>query len=132
MTITLNQIGQVVITVDDVDKAENFYSETLGLKKLYRFGALLFLDCSGVRLLIEKSAVQPFRPCSSIIYFKIPDIAITYREFKAKGVNFIDEPHLIAPMQDHDLWMVFFKDPSENTLALMYEAPKGYQPFHID
>ena len=35
---------------------------------------------------------------------------------------------MIAPMEDHDLWMTFFKDPSGNTLALMHEAPKGYRP----
>jgi methylmalonyl-CoA/ethylmalonyl-CoA epimerase len=31
-------------------------------------------------------------------------------------------------MEDHDLWMTFFKDPAGNTLALMQEAPKGYKP----
>jgi hypothetical protein len=41
---------------------------------------------------------------------------------------FIDKPHLIAPMQDHDLGMTFFKYPAGNTLALMQEAPKGYKP----
>jgi hypothetical protein len=35
---------------------------------------------------------------------------------------------LIAPMEDHDLWMTFFKDPCGNTMALMQEAPKGYRP----
>jgi hypothetical protein len=49
---------------------------------------------------------------------------VTVRELEAKGVSFIDKPHLIAPMEDHDLWMTFFKDPA-GTLALMQEAPKG-------
>jgi methylmalonyl-CoA/ethylmalonyl-CoA epimerase len=31
-------------------------------------------------------------------------------------------------MDDHDLWMAFFKDPDGHTLALMQEAPKGYSP----
>ncbi len=35
-------------------------------------------------------------------------------------------PHLIAKMDDHDLWMAFFNDPDGHTLALMQEAPKGY------
>jgi hypothetical protein len=29
-------------------------------------------------------------------------------------------------MEDHDLWMVFFKDPAGNLHALMQEAPKGW------
>ena len=39
-----------------------------------------------------------------------------------RGVEFIDEPHLIARMPDHELWMSFFKDPSDNMLALMSEV----------
>src|SRR2546423_38027 len=123
----LNQIGQIAVTVDDPDVAETFYGETLGLRKLFRFGNLIFFDCAGVRLLVEKSETRPFVPASSVLYFRIPDIAIAVRDLKAKGVSFIDTPHLIAPMPDHDLWMTFFKDPAGNILALMHEAPKGYQ-----
>jgi methylmalonyl-CoA/ethylmalonyl-CoA epimerase len=31
-------------------------------------------------------------------------------------------------MEDHDLWMAFFRDPDGHLMALMQEAPKGYQP----
>lgn len=128
MTVTLNQLGQVSLSVDDIDTAERFYGETLGLRKLFRFGDLVFFDCGGVRLFIEKSNSQPFSPQSSVLYFRTPDITVAVRELKARGVSFIDSPHLIAPMEDHDLWMAFFKDPSGNTMALMHEAPKGYSP----
>ena len=124
---TLNQIGQIAVTVDDPEAAEHFYSQTLGLRKLFRFGNLIFFDCAGVRLLVEKSDQQPFKPSSSCLYFRTPDISIAVKDLKAKGVSFIDTPHLIAPMEDHDLWMTFFKDPAGNILALMTEAPKGYQ-----
>lgn len=127
MAILLNQIGQVVLGVDDIDVAERFYEQALGLRKLYRFGDLVFFDCAGVRLLVEKSNVRPL-PTSSVIYFRAADIALTLRTLQSRGVVFVDIPHLVAPMEDHDLWMVFFKDPAGNLLALMQEAPKGYQP----
>jgi len=114
------------VSVDDVDAAERFYGNSLGLRKLFRFGNLLFFDCAGVRLLVEKS--DKIVPASSVLYFRTPDITVALRELKARGVSFIDAPHLIAPMEDHDLWMVFFRDPAGNTLALMQEAPKGYKP----
>jgi methylmalonyl-CoA/ethylmalonyl-CoA epimerase len=41
---------------------------------------------------------------------------------------FTHKPHLIAEMDDHDLWMAFFTDPDGHTLAVMQEAPKGYMP----
>jgi methylmalonyl-CoA/ethylmalonyl-CoA epimerase len=36
-------------------------------------------------------------------------------------VTFIDAPHLVARMPDHELWMCFFRDPDEHLLALMCE-----------
>jgi catechol 2,3-dioxygenase-like lactoylglutathione lyase family enzyme len=124
----LNQIGQVALTVDDVDTAEEFYGQRLGLRKLFRFGDMVFYDCAGVRLLVEKEATNPFKPSSSVLYFRTPDLSIAVRDLKAKGVSFTHPPHLIAPMEDHDLWMAFFEDPAGNVLALMQEAPKGYVP----
>lgn len=124
--VTLNQIGQIALIVDNVDTAEKFYENILGMRKLYRFGNLVFFECDGVRLLIESSQVQPFVPHSSIVYFRISDIGIAYDELKSQGVTFTDAPHLIAQMEDHDLWMVFFNDPAGNSLALMQEAPKGW------
>jgi methylmalonyl-CoA/ethylmalonyl-CoA epimerase len=131
MAVTLSQIGQVSLYVDNIEAAESFYAETLGLRKLYRFGNLVFFDCAGIRLFIQASDAKPL-PKSSVLYFKIPDIAIARRELKSRGVSFIDSPHLIAPMEDHDLWMTFFSDPAGNVLALMHEAPKGYKPAEID
>jgi len=43
-------------------------------------------------------------------------------------VTFDSGPHRIAKMDDHDLWMAFFKDPGGHTLAVMQEAPKGCAP----
>jgi methylmalonyl-CoA/ethylmalonyl-CoA epimerase len=36
-------------------------------------------------------------------------------------VKFIDEPHMIAKMPDHELWLVAFRDSEGNMLALMEE-----------
>jgi methylmalonyl-CoA/ethylmalonyl-CoA epimerase len=36
-------------------------------------------------------------------------------------VTFEAEPHLIAKLPDHELWMAFFRDPGRNLLALMGE-----------
>jgi methylmalonyl-CoA/ethylmalonyl-CoA epimerase len=38
-------------------------------------------------------------------------------------VPFDREPHLIARMPGHELWMAFFRDPDRNLLALMSEVP---------
>jgi methylmalonyl-CoA/ethylmalonyl-CoA epimerase len=126
MLLNLSQIGQIALPVTDVDRSEAFYEKVIGLRKLYRFGDLTFFDCAGVRLLLEKAdSVEGSRGC---IYFRCADIALTVAELGKRGLAFSGSPHLIARMDDHDLWMAFFKDPDGHTLAVMQEAPKGYAP----
>ena len=60
----------------------------------------------------------------SILYFSVPDIQAAHAAMKDKGVRFEDEPHVIARMPDHDLWMVFFRDPEGNLMGLMSEVKK--------
>ena len=128
MPFAANHLGQVALTVSDVDRAERFYGDTLGLRKLFRFGDLLFFDMAGVRLLVEKAGDPSRLPCSSVLYFRCADIAAATEALRGKGVPITSEPHRIARLDDHDLWMSFFEDPDRNSLALMHEAPKGYQP----
>jgi methylmalonyl-CoA/ethylmalonyl-CoA epimerase len=130
MPLNLSQIGQIALPVVDVDRAEAFYEKIVGLRKLYRFGDLSFFDCAGVRLLLEKRhGATPITP-QGCLYFRCADIALALAELAKRGLVFDDNsrPHLIARMDDHDLWMAFFSDPDGNTLALMQEAPKGYPP----
>ena len=126
MMLNLSQIGQIGRPVSDVDRSEAFYEKVVGLRKLFRFGDLSFFDCAGVRLLLEKShdAIAP----SGCLYFRCADIALAVAELTRRGAVFASRPHLIARMDDHDLWMAFFADPDGNSLALMQEAPKGYSP----
>jgi methylmalonyl-CoA/ethylmalonyl-CoA epimerase len=128
MHFNLSQIGQIALPVADIDRAEVFYEKVLGLRKLYRFGDLSFIDCAGVRLLLDKPHdVGDVKP-QGCIYFRCADIALAAAELTRRGVTFTSPPHVIAPMDDHDLWMAFFTDPDGHTLAIMQEAPKGYVP----
>jgi len=127
MHLNLDHIGQIALAVGDVDRAEAFYRDVLKLRKLYRFGHLAFFDCAGVRLMLEKADAPENIPKSSVIYFRCADIALAVRELEQRGVTFSSKPHLIAKMDDHDLWMAFFTDPDGHALALMQEAPKGYK-----
>jgi methylmalonyl-CoA/ethylmalonyl-CoA epimerase len=128
MLLNLNQIGQIALPASDVDRSEAFYADVVGLRKLYRFGELSFFDCAGVRLLIESvKDGTPVRP-QGCIYFRCADIVLAVKELTKRGASFTHPPHLIAEMDDHDLWMAFFSDPDGHALALMQEAPKGFAP----
>lgn len=127
MDVNIGHIGQIALAATDVDRAEDFYGAKLGFRKLFRFGDLLFFDCAGVRLLIEK-AQDAVKAAGSTIYFRCADLALAMRELQGRGIAFTQDAHLVAEMPDHDLWMAFFDDPDGNSLALMQEAPKGYRP----
>jgi methylmalonyl-CoA/ethylmalonyl-CoA epimerase len=119
----LSTIGQIAITVTDVDRAVRFYRDTPGMKFLFLVSNMAFFDCDGVRLMISASE-KPNETYNSVIYFKVPDIHQAYRTLTARGVAPERAPHLVAPMPDHDLWMAFFRDPDRNLLALMSEVPR--------
>jgi catechol 2,3-dioxygenase-like lactoylglutathione lyase family enzyme len=55
---------------------------------------------------------------------KHPDIHAALETMTSRGAAFEREPHLVARLASHDLWMAFFRDPDRNLLALMSEVPK--------
>ena len=120
----LSTIGQIGITVTQVDRAIAFYRDVLGMKFLFQAPNMGFFDCDGVRLMLT-GAEKPAEQYSSIIYFKVPDIQKAFENLSRSGAPFEGEPHLVARMPDHDLWMTFFRDPDRNLLALMNEIPRA-------
>jgi len=117
-------IGQVAVTVSDVDRAVAFYRDGLGMKLLFQFPGMGFFDCAGVRLMLT-AGEKPGERHSSIVYFKVADIHQAHASLHARGVEFEREPHLLARMPDHDLWMAFFRDPDRNVMALMSEVKRS-------
>ena len=121
--IGISRVGQIAINVHDVERAATFYQDVLGLKLLFKAGpGLAFFDCGGVRLMLTLPEKPEFDHPGSILYFAVPDIQAAHARMKEMGVHFEDEPHLIAKMPDHDLWMVFFRDSEGNLMGLMSEV----------
>jgi predicted enzyme related to lactoylglutathione lyase len=124
----LNQIGQISIPVQDLETAVEFYRDSLGMDFLFQVPNMAFFDCGGVRILLATPEEGEPDQRSSIIYFKVAEIQAATDALRDKGVVIISDPHLIAEMPDHNLWMSFFQDPDENMLALMAEVPEPSQP----
>lgn len=123
--IGISRLGQIAINTHDVERAAGFYQDVLGLKLLFKAPpGLAFLDCGGVRLMLSRPEKPEFDHPSSILYFAVPDIHGAFSKMKALGVKFEDEPHLLARMPDHDLWMTFFRDSEGNLMGLMSEAKR--------
>lgn len=123
--IGISRVGQVQIRAHDVERAAGFYENVLGLRLLFKAPpGLAFFDCGSLRLMIDRPEKPEFDHASSILYFVVPEIQAAYAALKEKGVKFEGEPHMIARLPDHDLWMAFFRDSEENMLALMCEVQR--------
>jgi methylmalonyl-CoA/ethylmalonyl-CoA epimerase len=119
-------IGQIALTVRDVDRAVAFYRDVLGLRFLFAPApTLAFLDANGIRLMLATPEGEFTPGSSSVLYFRVSDIGAEHAAMSARGAAFIDAPHLVARMPDHELWMCFLKDPDGHTLALMEEKREG-------
>ena len=121
MGTPLRSIGQIAIRTHDLPAAIAFYRDKLELDFLFEAGHLAFFMCGDVRLMLAVPENPEVDHPSSIVYFRVDDIKGAHRELADRGVPFDDEPHLIATMPDHDLWMAFFRDPDRNLLGLMAE-----------
>ena len=121
-TTRLSTIGQIAMPVKDLARAVEFYRDRLGIEFLFQAPpGLAFFNCGGVRLLVEVPAEQQFQHPGSVLYFVVDDIDRAFADLRERGVAFRGDPHLIAKMPDHELWMAFFDDGEGNTLALMHE-----------
>jgi predicted enzyme related to lactoylglutathione lyase len=122
-SLSLSQIGQISIIIHDLDRAVEFYRDTLGMKFLFQVPPkMAFFDCGGVRLYLGLPEEAEFDHPSSILYYKVDDIQSAWQVLRDRGAELKGEPHLVARMPDHELWIGFFKDTEGNTLALMSEV----------
>ena len=122
---TLNQIGQIFVNAKDLDRAIAFYRDILGMTFLFQAPPnMAFFQCGDVRVMLGIPDKPELAHPASVIYYKVDDIERVAEVFKARGVEFIIDPHLVAPMPTYDLWLADFRDSEGNILALMSEVPK--------
>ncbi|MEH7443266.1 VOC family protein [Bacillus sp. JJ1122] len=118
----IQKIGQIGIPVKNLDRAISFYQEQLGLPLLFNTETMAFFDCDGVRLVLSIPENEQFAHPSSVIYFQVEKMKEKYEELLAKGVSFLDEPHVVAKVGQTETWMTFFRDTEDNVLAFISEV----------
>ena len=118
----IESLGQVALTVRDVERSVVFYRDAVGLRFLFAPApTLAFLMIGDVRLMLSAPEGEFTPGGGTVLYLRVADIDAEHAALVARGMAFVDAPHLIARMPDHELWMCFFRDPDGHTLALMSE-----------
>jgi catechol 2,3-dioxygenase-like lactoylglutathione lyase family enzyme len=120
----LKTIGQIHVSVTDVDRSVAFYRDVLGLPFLFRVPGqpMAFFDCDGVRLYLGVPESEAYR-ARGMLYFAVRDIGEVHRALVGRGVAFLDAPHVVHRGEEGELHMAFFTDPDGNNLALMEDVP---------
>jgi predicted enzyme related to lactoylglutathione lyase/DNA-binding CsgD family transcriptional regulator len=124
--IALSHVGQVSLTVSDIERSVSFYRDMLRLPHLFTAGQLAFFDADGTRIMLD-ALPEARGQGSSVLYFTVADIHAACRALGARGLEFSGAPHMIYrhPETGVEEWMVFFTDPDGNTLALMSAVSAG-------
>jgi predicted enzyme related to lactoylglutathione lyase len=122
MTQVRPTVGQIHITVTDLDRAVAFYRDVLGLEHLFTVSGqpMAFFDAGGVRLYLGRTEDERFvsRPT---IYYRVEDLDTSWAEITARGAKEISGPQLVHRDGSTELWMAFVADPDGIPVGLMQE-----------
>jgi catechol 2,3-dioxygenase-like lactoylglutathione lyase family enzyme len=112
------------IAVNDMQKAREFYGETLGLRTSEEYG-LLWLHLAGDRdtLVYEQASVTP--GSYTILNFQVDDIDTAVDQLTARGVRFerydgVNQDSK-GVFRDEGPYIAWFKDPAGNVLSVLQE-----------
>jgi len=115
--------------VDDLQKAQQFYGETLGLKVelLDEQNGLLTLHLAGDRDTLAYLSPSMTPPSYTILNFPVDDIDQAVDELTARGVSFEQYGNDEMPQDEKGVMreggplIAWFKDPAGNTLSVLQE-----------
>jgi len=113
-------IDHIAIFVTDMDRAVEFYTQTLGLELGYRSPHWTEVMTPGVYIGLhpaEAVAGAKSGKATTQISFKVSNIKEVQQELQSRGITFSREINEISPGK----WMANFSDPDGNQLSI-YEV----------
>jgi len=116
--------------VDDLQAAQRFYGETLGLnvEVLDAENGLLRIHHPGDRATLAYLSPEMTPPSYTILNFPVDDIDETVDGLAARGVSFEQYGREDLPQDEKGVLreggplIAWFKDPAGNTLSVLQEA----------
>jgi predicted enzyme related to lactoylglutathione lyase len=122
MDHVLGPIGQLHVSVSDLDTSVTFYRDVLGLTHLFTVPGrpMAFFDAGGVRLYLGEPESEAFRS-RPVVYYRVVGLEATYRAVLDRGATSMAGPQVVHRDGDQELWMAFVSDPDGTPIGLMEE-----------
>ena len=122
----LGRIGQIALSVADLDRSIAFWRDAVGLTFLFQAPNVAFFEVAGVRLMLGVAETDE-KATGTVLYFETADLDATYAAIRDRGAKVAKngEPHFIAKLGAKELWMGFLEDPDGHVFALMEERAAG-------
>jgi predicted enzyme related to lactoylglutathione lyase len=118
--MAVGALGQVHISVTDVEVSVAFYRDVLGMQHLFTVPgqAMAFFQSGGVRLYLGVPTSPEYRS-RCVLYFNVDDLDAEVARLEGEGVPIRDRPHLVHRDGSGELWMSGLTDPDGHHVILM-------------
>jgi predicted enzyme related to lactoylglutathione lyase len=120
----LQGIGQLHISVSDLEESVRFYRDVLGLTHLFTVPGqpMAFFDAGGVRLYLGVPEDERFRS-RPVVYYRVGDVDQAFAAVTGRGAERLSGPQVVHRGDGSELWMAFVSDPDGTPVGLMEERP---------
>jgi predicted enzyme related to lactoylglutathione lyase len=120
--MALGPVGQIHISVTDLERSVAFYRDVLGIPHLFTVPGqpMAFFASGDVRLYLGVPESPDYRS-QCVLYFNVADIDEEVARLTGLGVEFRDRPHVVHRDGSTELWMAGLTDPDGHHLILMQE-----------
>ena len=118
----LGPLGQIHISVTDVERSVAFYRDILGIPHLFTVAGqpMAFFASGDVRLYLGVPENETFTS-RCVLYFRVEDIDAEVARLEGSGVVVPDQPHVVHRDGATQLWMAGLQDPDGHRILLMQE-----------
>jgi len=128
--MALGPVGQIHISVTDIETSVAFYRDVLGIPLLFQVPdmPMAFFASGDVRLYLGVPESPEFRS-RAVLYFTVTDIDAEYERLRGQhGLSFTDRPHVVHRDSNGELWITFTRDPDDHLIGLMQRREAVEQP----
>jgi catechol 2,3-dioxygenase-like lactoylglutathione lyase family enzyme len=122
--MALGALGQIHVSVADVERSVAFYRDVLGLPHLFTVsGQMAFVQAGDVRLYLGVPETSEFAT-RCLLYFRVDNIDAETARLRGLDQP-VEDPHVVHRDGTTELWMAALTDPDGHHIVLMQERQRA-------